>query len=145
MTQIKFIMQDSIKTLCDNSTASFADLIVSGLDFEVEVEAFDNGVCLHACMRACAYLLTHIHTYIYMYIPLPLICVTAAQTNTRIFFHTRINTLTLSLSHKRTITTTSHKHAAAGTGKTPSSCARQPSLDCRAQTHTGAPFFYKTL
>ena len=42
MTQIKFIMQDTIKLLSDNSTAAFADLIVAGLDFEVEVETFDK-------------------------------------------------------------------------------------------------------
>ena len=44
MTQIKFVMQDSIKSLCDNSIESFQRLIVSGLDFNVEVEAFDRVI-----------------------------------------------------------------------------------------------------
>jgi dynein heavy chain len=44
MMQIKFVMQDSIKSLCDNSIESFERLIVSGLDFNVEVEAFDRVI-----------------------------------------------------------------------------------------------------
>jgi len=35
-------MQDSIKLLSDSSTAAIANLIITGLDFEVEVEAFDK-------------------------------------------------------------------------------------------------------
>ena len=42
MTQIKFVMQDSLRTLAKSSTQQFQDLIVSGLDFDVQVEAFDQ-------------------------------------------------------------------------------------------------------
>jgi hypothetical protein len=47
MMQIKFVMQDSIKSLCNNSIESFERLIVSGLyglDFNVVVEAFDRVI-----------------------------------------------------------------------------------------------------
>jgi dynein heavy chain len=42
MMQVKFIMQDCIRTLCDSSTQHFVDLVVSGLDFDVEIESFDK-------------------------------------------------------------------------------------------------------
>eukprot|EP00960_Hanusia_phi_P052213 761318-Hanusia_phi.AAC.6 len=42
MTQVKFIMQDSLKSLSDQSAESFARLFVGSLSYEVTIEDFDK-------------------------------------------------------------------------------------------------------
>eukprot|EP00961_Rhodomonas_salina_P148907 2004566-Rhodomonas_salina.8 len=41
MTQIKFIMQDSLQYLADNSLDSFSSLITGGTALDVDVKSFD--------------------------------------------------------------------------------------------------------